>query len=450
MNIPSLFALSLCFFPLDDPEPVVTAPSPELRENFNLTGFYAKWVDAYGLPVVASARVHDEALLEARWLMTKMIGHRPEIFQAMAEQKVRFTVMAHNEWTTDVPEHADLYPPRYWDRRARGLGATPHRPSVSCGEENLLAFPGDPYSTENILIHEFAHAIHQMGLNRVDPSFDGRLRKSYEEALQNGRWKNTYAATNRFEYWAEGVQSFFHTNRSNDNQHGPVDTPTELAEHDPPLFSLCVEIFGPDPWRFKKPTNARPHLKHWTPANAPTFAWPTAISKAYQAHEQEVREFKKADDEDSLTYDRRAADGGSLEAFIRMGQRYRKGRGVEVNDTTAMHWFQRAADKNYAPAQDHLGWMLTKGRGCEQDHAAAARLFRRAADQRFHQARYNLGQLLRDGHGFPAPDPIQAAMWFELAANAGHDGAKSALTKLREDMTDDQIARASRLCRAWR
>jgi hypothetical protein len=94
--------------------------------------------------------------------------------------------------------------------------------------------------------------------------------------------------------------------------------------------------------------------------------------------------------------------------------------------------------------------MLTKGRGCEQDHAAAARLFRRAADQRFHQARYNLGQLLRDGHGFPAPDPIQAAMWFELAANAGHDGAKSALTKLREDMTDDQIARASRLCRAWR
>ena len=450
MMYSALLSLCCCIPLLDNPEPVVAAPSPELREAFQLTGFYAKWVDAFGLPIVASSRVHDEALLEARWLMVKMIGKRPDIFKSMADQKVRFTIMAFDEWTTDVPEHSSLYPARYWDRRARGLGATPHRPSVSCGEENLLAFPGDPYSTENILIHEFAHAIHQMGLNQVDPSFDGRLAASYQEAMTKGRWKSTYAATNRFEYWAEGVQSFFHTNRSDDDQHGPVDTPGELEEHDPPLFALCVEVFGANPWQFEKPSPSRPHLKTWNPKSAPTFAWPAPMNKSYQAHEQEKRAFEKAEGEDSLTFDRRAAGGGSLEALIRMGTRYRDGRGVEANDTTAVHWFQQAADKDYAPAQDHLGWMLSKGRGCEQNDVAAARLFRKAADQRFHQGRFNLALLLRDGRGFPGPDPVQAAMWFELAANARHEGASSALAKLRKTLSPEQAARASRLCLAWR
>ncbi|MFQ5808669.1 MAG: alpha/beta hydrolase [Armatimonadota bacterium] len=31
--------------------------------------------------------------------------------------------MSEDEFTTDVPEHSDLEPAAYWDRRARGLGA---------------------------------------------------------------------------------------------------------------------------------------------------------------------------------------------------------------------------------------------------------------------------------------------------------------------------------------
>ena len=125
----------------------VTEPSPEIRERFGLTGFYDQWLDVGGLPIVASHRVQPHALLEARFLILQMLGHRPDVLAAMAANGVRYTVMAHDEWTTDVPEHADLAPARYWDRRARGLGATRHRPSVSCGEENLLGFPGDPYAT---------------------------------------------------------------------------------------------------------------------------------------------------------------------------------------------------------------------------------------------------------------------------------------------------------------
>ena len=48
-------------------------------------------------------------------------------------------------------------------------------PYCSCGEENLLAYPGDPYAAENILIHEFAHNIHLRGMVNVDATFDTRL-----------------------------------------------------------------------------------------------------------------------------------------------------------------------------------------------------------------------------------------------------------------------------------
>ena len=210
-----------------------------VRKTFNLDPFYTQWIDVEGLPVVASAKVNPYAVKEAAYLIRQVIGHRPVVLQALAQNNVRFAVMAYNELTTEIPEHSDLQPDYYWDRRARGLGSTPARPAVSCGEENLLNYQGDPYSTENILVHEFAHAIHQMGLNTVDPSFDDRLEVMFDAAVEKGLWKDTYAITNKAEYWAEGTQSWFDTNRANDDQHNHVDTRDKLKKYDPSLATLA-------------------------------------------------------------------------------------------------------------------------------------------------------------------------------------------------------------------
>jgi cyclophilin family peptidyl-prolyl cis-trans isomerase len=229
------------------------------------------------LPIVGSAGVSDAALLEAGWIVDKMVGHRREILAAMADQKVRLVVMAWNEFTTDVPEHAHLEPAVYWDRRARGLGATPDAPAVSCAEENLLAFPGDPYEAESILIHEFAHAIHAMGLNRVDPTFEVRLGETYARAKERGMWRGTYAITNPAEYWAEGVQSWFDDNRENDALHNRVNTRSELRDYDPELAALCAEIFGDGVWRYRRPrdrdANQAAHLASFDRSSAPRFKW---------------------------------------------------------------------------------------------------------------------------------------------------------------------------------
>ena len=260
-------------------EPV--SPPVTVRKTFNLDPFYEQWVDVEGLPVVASAKVNPYALKEAAWLIRQMIGHRQDVLQALAKNNVRFVVMAYNELTTQIPEHSDLQPSSYWDRRARGLGSTPARPAVSCGEENLLNYAGDPYSTENILVHEFAHAIHQMGLNTVDPSFEDRLKVAYDAAVEKGLWKDTYAITNRAEYWAEGTQSWFDTNRANDDQHNHVDTRDKLKAYDPVLATLLTEVFGDTEWRYTQAVTRTQlsHLHGFNPEASPTFEWPSGLAE---------------------------------------------------------------------------------------------------------------------------------------------------------------------------
>jgi cyclophilin family peptidyl-prolyl cis-trans isomerase len=253
-------------------------PIPDdLRAEFGLAPFYAKNLMVGPLPVVGSADVSDGAMLEAGWIVQKMLGDRSDILEAMALQRVRLVVMAWNEYTTDVPEHAHLEPAVYWDRRARGLGATSEAPAVSCAEENLLAFPGAPYDEENILIHEFAHAIHAMGLNHVDPTFEGRLQEAWDIAKEQGLWRGTYAITNPDEYWAEAVQSWFDDNRQNDALHNRINTRAELEEYDPALAELCAEIFGDGDWRYRKPEERGPegqsHLASFDPSTAPRFRW---------------------------------------------------------------------------------------------------------------------------------------------------------------------------------
>ena len=277
---PLLFAVALfsgCQAGQGTTEQSVQPVSDALRADFKLAPFYQKSVMLGSLPIVGSADVSDAAMLEAGWIVDKMLGSRSDILEAMADQKVRLVVMAWNEFTTDVPEHAHLEPAVYWDRRARGLGSTPEAPAVSCAEENLLAFPGDPYEKENILIHEFAHAMHEMGLNRVDPTFEERLRDAWEDAKARGLWRGTYAITNPAEYWAEAVQSWFDDNRENDALHNRVNTRVELEEYDPPLAALCAEVFGDGEWRYRKPgergTEGQVHLESINLADSPHFKW---------------------------------------------------------------------------------------------------------------------------------------------------------------------------------
>lgn len=272
----------------------VTEPSEALRRGLKLDPFYRKCVVIEDLAIVGSGKVCDHALLEAAFLVDRMLAGRDDLRRALVRSKVRVAVMAPDEFTTTIPEHRDLKPAAYWDKRARGLGATRVRPAVSCGEENLLQLSGDPYKGENILVHEFGHAIHGMALREVDKTFDRRLAAAYEEALNGGLWKGTYAATNRSEYWAEGVQSWFDCNRARDGQHNDIDTREKLREYDPRLAKLLAEVFGDNDWRYVPPLRrkAAGHLAGFERAKAPRFSWPAEVLRAYRENEARKKERK--------------------------------------------------------------------------------------------------------------------------------------------------------------
>lgn len=222
-------------------------PVPEkLRESLRLDPFYVKYVDYKGYPILGSKKVSDAGLLEARHLIGRMLADREDIVQVLCKEKCRFVVMAPTEMTTDVPEQRNMKPKDYWDKRARGLGGR----ITSCGEENLLNLKGDRYFNENILIHEFAHCIHEQGLRSVDAKFDERLRGVYARALEKGLWKGTYAATNEKEYWAEGVQSYFDCNAPAGGVHNDIDTREKLAKYDPALFELIDGVFKKSAFRY--------------------------------------------------------------------------------------------------------------------------------------------------------------------------------------------------------
>ncbi len=220
--------------------------------SLGLDRFYQKYMDADGLPIVASSVVPDRVLFTARDIIDEMLALRPDLRSTIAAQGVRVAVMAHWSVLTDLPEFSHLTehsPGVSWDERTRGGGVEPTdtRPVVAIAEENLLCYGGDdvfPY--EDIFVHVFAHAVLNMGIERLPggEEFRGRLEVAYAEALDAGLWENTNAAENPDEYWAEGVQSWFGLNDPPGEMHNEVNTRAELEAYDPVLASLIREVFG--------------------------------------------------------------------------------------------------------------------------------------------------------------------------------------------------------------
>ncbi|NCV19858.1 MAG: hypothetical protein EBW42_14160, partial [Rhodobacterales bacterium] len=80
----------------------VTSVAPEIREHLQLDDFYQKRVAIGNFSILGSSKVSDYALKEAAYLIAQMTSNHPEYLNKLAENKVRFSVMARDEFTTDI------------------------------------------------------------------------------------------------------------------------------------------------------------------------------------------------------------------------------------------------------------------------------------------------------------------------------------------------------------
>tara|TARA_R110002050_G_scaffold204633_1_gene340418 strand:+ start:70760 stop:71590 length:831 start_codon:yes stop_codon:yes gene_type:complete len=224
----------------------VTVPPAEL----NLDPFYKKFADVNGIAVVSSWRVPDSAFVQACRIIDFMTKDLPEeTLTQMVKMRARMGIMARYEGTTNIPEHAHLANDTTlnWDLRARGLGGDMELPLTTCAEENLLCFQIDKYHAEDIAIHEFAHAIHLIGIAPLDTTFNQLLQDKLDAAIAAGKYQKTYAATNIYEYWAEGVQNWFNVNAEvefPDGKHNWVNTREDMKKYDPDLYEIVSRYFS--------------------------------------------------------------------------------------------------------------------------------------------------------------------------------------------------------------
>ena len=177
-----------------------------------------------------------------------MLASRADILDTMARFGTRLIVIGRDQVYTDMPEYRNAPNPAYLNERVRGTGGLD---VTSFGEENLLNLPFDRYDDESIAVHEFCHTI-DAALGRLDPTWRGRLRQTFQAAQTKGLWKNTYAMSNPAEYWGEIAQSYLDCNRINNWNHGPIGTREALQRYDPDGFALARDVF-----RFTRRTDWR-------------------------------------------------------------------------------------------------------------------------------------------------------------------------------------------------
>ena len=217
--------------------------------TLGLDAFYKKHLEADGIPIVSSENVKDETLMRARKVITQMLSKRPDIKQHMINKNCKVMIIVEKEEVCDIPEYAHICNTpeniAYWNRRARGFGGAPeHEFSASCGEENVLGLTTDRYLGESILVHEFAHIFHLVGICGLETDFNDKLEALRQNAIAKGLWKDTYCITNKEEYFAETVQSFFNCNRyakEANGVHNSINTREKLKRYDPEMYQFLLQ-----------------------------------------------------------------------------------------------------------------------------------------------------------------------------------------------------------------
>ncbi|HEX7709697.1 MAG TPA: glycoside hydrolase [Sphingomonadaceae bacterium] len=243
----------------------VSAAAPAVPpKSLHLDPFYAKYLDAGGIPVTSSAKVPDAVLQKARSIVLQMLAHRPDLRAELVREGYRVVIMAESESTLDLPEQAGWKKParddirltrceikhyderigrltdrEYWDWRARGMGGQ----LTSGAVEDLLGLRTSRYYGETIFVHEFGHDVLQ-AIRAADPALYAAVGQAYAHAKAADLWHDEYAMTTVDEYWANGTQFWFNSNKLEVMNGRRILSDADLKAYDPALYAVLGRAYG--------------------------------------------------------------------------------------------------------------------------------------------------------------------------------------------------------------
>jgi hypothetical protein len=239
-------------------QPSVTAPP----KAFHSEGI-SKYVWCRGFPILGTKEVSDKAMLEADRIVRNMFRYRHDVLKAIIDANVQLAVVAPGQSQKEIPHVKKIR--RKWFISEEGSPAKEIPFVRFCtAESNLLESPGNPAPGENLLIRDMALLMYyitglreidseydkrrhmqqyEKGLERIDRRFDDKVKKLYRKARKQNLWTGTPAMKNRFNYFAEGVQSFFNSNQIIASGSKSVNTREQLQAYDPDMALFISDIF---------------------------------------------------------------------------------------------------------------------------------------------------------------------------------------------------------------
>ena len=81
-------------------------------------------------------------------------------------------------------------------------------------------------------------------LFRSDPALYAEVEAAYANALAKDLWLNEYATTTIQEYWAEGTQIWFNSNRLVVVDGRRILNDPDLEAYDPRLYAALAKAYG--------------------------------------------------------------------------------------------------------------------------------------------------------------------------------------------------------------
>ncbi|MBP5597545.1 MAG: sel1 repeat family protein [Pseudobutyrivibrio sp.] len=144
----------------------------------------------------------------------------------------------------------------------------------------------------------------------------------------------------------------------------------------------------------------------------------------------------EVDEDTALEHLETASDNGSAKASYYIGQMYESGVGVDKDYEKAMEYYLLAADKDYAPALNQIGYLYYNGYGVDVDFASAVYYQKLAALQGYAIAQVNLGFLYENGYGVER-NLETALSYYEMAADSGYEGATEAVVRVKAQINEE-------------
>ncbi|MEY8392835.1 InlB B-repeat-containing protein [Lachnospiraceae bacterium 45-W7] len=216
--------------------------------------FYQKEITLdCGVKIFGTAKVREEAMTKAE-AMLKVILANKTVAERMGKQGCMLGIYGEGEIAYDIPEHRFEYDEAYL--YVEGFGGTQ---LASIKDANVLRLKSGDYTTgypdESILTHEFAHTVHSFGLNETQKA---KLLNIYQSARSAGKWDNSYAGSNEYEYFATLSAIWFNAMDDTldgtwDGVRGPVNTRAELKVYDKAAYDFLSTVYVSDqylpaPW----------------------------------------------------------------------------------------------------------------------------------------------------------------------------------------------------------